>query len=132
MLPIYGHIYPLNITPFNGISKNAFAKSISLSQKFQNLNFSLFVKNAGIIPVINELSIMAEKYRRTITELKIAGMNRREILCYNHSGSKGTLRLIKTSLSNFPVPIISIPEYKSNNSIPDAMSIIKNKFQNTF
>jgi hypothetical protein len=132
LLDIYGYIFPLHFTPFNGTNKYAFAKSINLSKKFQDLNFSLFVKNSGIIPVVNELSILAEKYRRSVTELKIAGMNRREILQYNHSGSKDTLRLIKTHLSNFPIPVISIPEYKSNNSIPGTMSSIKNIYQNTF
>ena len=132
LLAIYGHLFPLHFTPISGTNKYAFSKSINLSKKFQNLNFSLFVKNSGIIPVVYELSIMAEKFRRTVTELKIAGMNRREILHYNHSGSKDTLRLIKTHLSNFPIPVISIPEYKSNNSIPGTMSLFRNKYQNTF
>ena len=132
LLAIYRHIFPLHFTPFNGTNKNTFAKSITLSQKFQDLNFSLFFKNSGINTAVNEFSIMAEKYFRSVTEIKITGLNRRGILSYNHSGSKDTFRLFKTQLSNFPLPVISIPEYKSNNSIPGTMSMIKNKFQNTF
>ena len=132
LLPIFGHIFPLNITPFNGLSKIASAKSITLSQKFQKINFSHFFKNSGIIPVDIEFSNLAEIFRRTVTELKIARINRKEILRFNHSVSNDNFCLTKTQLTNFTVPAISIPGYKKNNSIPGTMIIFRNKYQNTF
>lgn len=132
LLPIYGPIFPLHFTLFNGINKNALAKSITLSQKFQDFNFSLFFKKSGIIPVVNEFSIMAEKYRQIVAELKIDVTNQREILRCNHSESKDTLCLTKTHQSNFLIPANSIPEHITNNSRPGIISMVKNKFQNTF
>ena len=132
LLPIYGHIFPLHSILFDGTNKNAFAKSITLSQKFQDYHCSLFLKNSGIISIVNEFSNMAEIYRRIVTELKIEITNRREILRCSHSGSKVTLCFTKTHLSNFLIPVNSIPEFKTDNSIPGLISMVKNKFQNTF
>jgi hypothetical protein len=132
LFTIFGHIYPLNITPINGISKNAFAKSITLSQKFQKINISLFFKNSGIIPVVYEFCTLAEKIHNTVSELKIAGINRMDTYRCNHAYSNYTLRFTKTHLLKFTIPAISITEYKTNNSIPGTINMFRNKYQNTF
>jgi hypothetical protein len=76
--------------------------------------------------------VFSLKIQNTVSELKIAGINRMDTYRCNHAYSNYTLRFTKTHLLKFTIPAISITEYKTNNSIPGTINMFRNKYQNTF
>lgn len=152
LLPIYGQIYPLHFTLFNGTNKNTSVKSICLSQDFHDLNFSLSDKNTGInstlpitfqgisgntpnnilfvrsipFPEVNEFNIMPGKYSRPVSEIKYAVMNRKEIFPNNQSGSINNIHCTSTSLAKLSTTEIYITEYRSKYCKLSSLNRLRN------
>jgi hypothetical protein len=158
LLPIYGHIFPLHFTPFDGTNSNANAKSITLSQKFKDLNFSICLNKTGInstttftllrilvstqkdihfvqsLPFseMNGLSIIREKSIAPASVLSIESVNRRKIFRNNRCGTTNTTFRFKTWPANFQTPGINTAAYINKYSTPGKMNIFRYNNQNTF
>jgi len=158
LLPIYGHIFPLHFTPFNGRNNNASAKSITLSQKFQDLNFSNCLNKTGInstlpftlpgisgntqndillvqsLPFsgVNELGITPEDYSTPVSVLWIEAVNSRKVFRKNQSASTNTNHRFETRRVNLAKPGINAGAYRYKNSTLSTMSIFRYNHQNTF